>query len=363
MITHRDHNDAVSDLRIALPGRASTHTSASRPPGLQIRASRCGALASRLRGRRACRAILTRPPLQECNKPVNGYNKPVDLQNSIASAQSNDFFPIQSIRPYPGYSSVNAKVRPMHSADDDNTHIQHISAEPGSTVYAVLHGDMHIRNGVPLYRFEKFNPQSLAIDVDRARNQPSRLLRAESRVVDFSGRDSELRQLKQWRDGADVGLSALLLSGPAGQGKSRLSDHFASLSIKENWTAWTAHHVSDPTPDTIIVPGSPGRDLLLVVDYADKWPIDDLQLLIQNPVLMRPNRVRIILIARSANIWWRALKHRIAAKMNVAVADPIQLGPVAEASADRAVLYRLARLAFSHGLGLRDPPPPSRCPN
>jgi hypothetical protein len=71
-----------------------------------------------------------------------------------------------------------------------------IDADPGSSVYAVLLGDMHIRNGYPVYQVMPYPLDALPLPGGKARQQPSRLLAADSRVVPFSGRIGELDQLE-----------------------------------------------------------------------------------------------------------------------------------------------------------------------
>jgi len=222
---------------------------------------------------------------------------------------------------------------------------QEIHAEPGSAVYAVLHGDMHIRNGHPVYRFEPFPPRGCPIDAERVRQQPSRLLDAESRVVAFRGRDAELARLAAWRDDPAAGVSVLLVHGPGGQGKSRLAARFALDSAEQGWTVWACHHASDPTVRTVIALGDTGEALLTIVEYAERWPADDMQLFLQNPLLRRPRRARVLLVARPAESWWLALRHRLA-KAGVAVGGTLALEPLAPTPAERHEVFDAARDRF-----------------
>ena len=222
---------------------------------------------------------------------------------------------------------------------------QEIHAEPGSAVYAVLHGDMHIRNGHPVYRFEPFPPRGRPIDAERVRQQPSRLLDAESRVVAFRGRDAELARLAAWRDDPAAGVSVLLVHGPGGQGKSRLAARFALDSAEQGWTVWACHHASDPTVRTVIALGDTGEALLTIVEYAERWPADDMQLFLQNPLLRRPRRARVLLVARPAESWWLALRHRLT-KAGVAVGGTLALEPLAPTPAERHEVFDAARDRF-----------------
>ncbi|WP_158846349.1 tetratricopeptide repeat protein [Saccharothrix deserti] len=114
---------------------------------------------------------------------------------------------------------------------------------------------------------------------------PGELLDPRHEVVPFHGRVDELAALARWR-GGDGMLSALLLHGPAGVGKTRLARHFAA--------------------------GSTVR----VVDDADLIPWRDLHHLLQQPT----GRTRVLLVARSTGWWWSALRQR-AADLDYTAAD------------------------------------------
>lgn len=228
---------------------------------------------------------------------------------------------------------------------------QRIFAESGSSVYAVLHGDMHIRGGHPVYRFELFPLVPRSVDGVRARRQPSRLLAAESRVVPFTGRSGELSQLAAWRDDPAPGVSVLLVHGPGGQGKTRLAGEFAVESAEQGWTAWAGHHVSDPTAQLVVAPGETGSALVVVVEYAERWPADDLQLLLQNPLLRRPQRARVMLVSRPAEGWWPALRHRLG-KAGITVGGTVGLQPLAETDVERRQVFEVARDQFATVFGV-----------
>lgn len=150
----------------------------------------------------------------------------------------------------------------------------------------------------PVYRLEPFPASPKPVSRDQAARQPCTLLAAESQVVGFAGRAGELSELAQWRDEPAPGVSVMLVHGPGGQGKTRLAAKFAADSLAGGWTVWAAHHLSDPTGATAVAPGDSGQSLLVIVEYAERWPADDLQLLMQNPVLRRPSRSRVLLVTR-----------------------------------------------------------------
>lgn len=77
------------------------------------------------------------------------------------------------------------------------------------------------------------------------------------------------------------------MHGPGGQGKTRLAAQFAQHCAELGWTvAQAAHRSYDTTPtaalDTARLTDSTG--LLLIVDYAERWPTSDLLALAQDPL-------------------------------------------------------------------------------
>src|SRR5690348_16517323 len=109
---------------------------------------------------------------------------------------------------------------------------------------------------------------------------PSRLLAARYQVVDFHGRDSELASLGAWRDNAAPAVAVRLVHGPGGQGKTRLAARFTQASRQAGWLVCTARHSStlgtSGGPGAEPGPGPGARGLLVVIDYAERWPTTDL---------------------------------------------------------------------------------------
>jgi len=252
--------------------------------------------------------------------------------------------------PTPRTAPPVGELRNQPSELPEDPYQKLIFAAPGSSVYAVLHGDLHVRNGHPVYQVMPFPLEGRPVSPERARQQPSRLLAADSGVVVFSGRADELAELAAWRDAPELGMSVMLVHAPGGQGKTRLAARFAADSVDRRWTAWAARHLSDPVGQHVVAPGDPGRALLLVVDYADRWPVDDLQLLLSNPLLRRPERSRVLLLARPASSWWPALRHRLD-KAGMAVGPTMALPPLAGTVPERRDAFTVARDAFAAALG------------
>ncbi|KAB2342160.1 SAV_2336 N-terminal domain-related protein [Actinomadura rudentiformis] len=114
---------------------------------------------------------------------------------------------------------------------------------------------------------------------------PSTLLRPERQVVPFRGRERELAELTRWCL-SPPDRSHAVLSGPRGQGKTRLALHLADLLAEEGWVT---EYVTDAA-DSITI-GSAGPLLVIVErDDGSDWPIDI------RPAM--PARTRILYLTR-----------------------------------------------------------------
>ncbi|MFD6936931.1 trypsin-like peptidase domain-containing protein [Streptomyces goshikiensis] len=142
--------------------------------------------------------------------------------------------------------------------------------------------------------------------VDRNFRSPAALLRADTEAVAFHGRDTELADLHAWCESGPPSISVRVMTGPGGQGKTRLARH---LTDTLGWRGWVTGHLrsdltDDPTPD-----GTPpdfttlntALPLLLVVDYAETRP-RLLRRLVTHLCRSR-HRVRLLLLARSDGEW------------------------------------------------------------
>ena len=233
--------------------------------------------------------------------------------------------------------------------------------EAGGVVYAVQHGDqfVYVYEGPTPYQVAvlrldpKPPPQEL---VDRA---PSWLLAARYEVVAFAGRTRELGDLRSWRDTPGSEASVLLVHGPGGQGKTRLAAQFAQESAAAGWTVAAALHRSDPassakTGGTREELRVDGHGLLLVVDYAERWPGGDLLALITSHQRAAGGRVRVLLLARPAGTWWHDLAYRLT-RAGITDADQLLLTALAARPQERAGLFTEAAAAFAPYLGMSDP--------
>jgi hypothetical protein len=200
--------------------------------------------------------------------------------------------------------------------DGQPSYIVQIVTANGGFAYGVIHGDLHIfGDRSPVYVLENWRPPKPPEDPSHLRRQPSRMLNARYGLVDFTGRADDVERLTQWLyDGPR--LAAKWLYGPGGQGKTRLAHQVAAQAAATGWKVVTATHtagvvIAPPgsqdlrlTPaearSGILPDGAAG--LLLIVDYADRWPLAHLTWLFSNSLLHQVGvRTRILLIARTAD--------------------------------------------------------------
>ncbi|WP_169811247.1 tetratricopeptide repeat protein [Nocardia anaemiae] len=140
-------------------------------------------------------------------------------------------------------------------------------------------------------------------------------------------------------------------------GKTRLAMQFAHDSQVAGWAVAVAHHHSEPTHASSAVPvTAPG--LLLIVDYAERWPRDDLESLLRDFVATQPISptdaplpVRVLLLARPSGLWWRALANPLT-KLDFAL-DEHRLTHTGVT--DRRAMFEAARDRFAELLGVADP--------
>ncbi|MCL7382484.1 tetratricopeptide repeat protein [Streptomyces sp. 35G-GA-8] len=232
---------------------------------------------------------------------------------------------------------------------------QTVRAE-GGFAYGVIGADIHVfGDGIPLYVLENWRPPPQT-DPQWLQELPSRMLNARYAVVGFTGRESELTDLCHWRDNGPR-LSARWLHGPGGQGKTRLADQFAAQCGAVGWKVVTATH----GPGTVLPP--PGsqdlrldgaRGLLLVVDYADRWPLTHLTWLLSNALLHRADvRTRILLLARTLDAW-PAVRAGLANHQAGASAQFLEPLPSREAG-PRAEMFHAACASFAARYSLTAP--------
>lgn len=178
---------------------------------------------------------------------------------------------------------------------------------------------------------------------------PSMLLRAEYGVVPFAGRGQEMTRLTAWLHETDQ-LAVQLLTGPGGQGKTRLADELVRQARGHDWAAgFVAERVASPVLTRI---GAVRAPLLLVVDYAEGRTEQLCE--IATALAARPpghGRARILMLARSAGIWQRLLQPADD-RVTLMFAE-LRAHPLASlvAPGDRAAEFERALVAFAAQLG------------
>ncbi|GHJ47565.1 hypothetical protein Cs7R123_49070 [Catellatospora sp. TT07R-123] len=228
-------------------------------------------------------------------------------------------------------------------------------------IFAVQDGDAHVfrYDGEPCFRVEPFARHRTEL----AEQSPSWLLSAHNEVVAFQGRAADLAQLARWRD-APGAARVRLLHAVGGQGKTRLAMRFAELSRRRGWTVLTVHHHGEAAAgvlaDQAVAVG--GTGLLLVVDYADRWPATDLAAMVRAHLGAARLPVRLLLLARSHTGWWESIAPRL--PDGVAV-DTAPVAALSRSPAERERLFAAAWRAFARirAPGLAPPPAPvPACP-
>lgn len=117
-------------------------------------------------------------------------------------------------------------------------------ASGSSMIYQAL-GDQTIYEQNPPFYLRQVPLSAPVVEPKHLGPRPSRMLRTYFEVVPFSGRETELSQLKKWRDTAVAETAVHLIHGPGGQGKTRLAIHLARLWAAEGWTALQAYSLND----------------------------------------------------------------------------------------------------------------------
>ncbi len=142
-------------------------------------------------------------------------------------------------------------------------------------------------------------------------DSPAGLLRAERSIVPFHGRDRESGELEVWCD-HQRRLAVRLLTGDGGMGKTRLLIEIAKLRQEAGWLAgFLTQDEADRAPteawDALIARGKP---LFLVIDYAEtrrNLLVPIIRGMLESRALTRGPKVRLVLLARKDQDWWRHL--------------------------------------------------------
>ncbi|MFD7777668.1 trypsin-like peptidase domain-containing protein [Streptomyces sp. NPDC059753] len=127
---------------------------------------------------------------------------------------------------------------------------------------------------------------------------PTMLLRADTEVVSFHGREDTLADLEQWCLADSDGVTAVrVITAPGGQGKTRLARQVMARLRNRGWVAGQVRH----KPRGLDALRTVQHPLLLVVDYAETRPELVRELREQTEEARHP--VRLLLLARSLGSW------------------------------------------------------------
>ena len=181
---------------------------------------------------------------------------------------------------------------------------------------------------------------------------PAALLTARHELVEFTGREQDLQQLAGWLASAPR-RAARLVTAPGGQGKTRFALHSARAAAMSGWRVLVARHRSDgaliphEATELVPVPGEP-VGTLIVVDYADRWPSEDLLHLFERPE-SDTGVVRSLLLGRSPAFWGS-----VAGILKNAGVTPSHhaLGAGSGHQAGRDQMYVVAIARFARHLGV-----------
>jgi len=181
---------------------------------------------------------------------------------------------------------------------------------------------------------------------------PSMLLRAEHGVVPFVGRDADLGGLAEWARSPGR-LSAYLITGPAGQGKTRLADSFAGRLRPDGWVTGVLSERADP--GRLADVARLGQPLLLVVDYAEgraKQLAALAAAVVARGAATAP--VRLLLVGRSAGDWLAEVRRAaddVVSALFLAVHHH-RLGSLVPSPGDRHAEFARSLESFGAYLGL-----------
>lgn len=179
---------------------------------------------------------------------------------------------------------------------------------------------------------------------------PSALLRSDYEIVPFAGRATELEQLTEWCL-QDKRVAVALVTGPGGQGKTRLARQLRHRLSGQGWAAGFLR--DDVHPGGVREMTERGPSCLLILDYAETRARQVAAIGSAVAGAAR-NPVRILLLARAAGDWWTKLyddtdDDQLAALLDNAAM--IELGPVSHTTADRVASFESAYREFAARLG------------
>lgn len=190
----------------------------------------------------------------------------------------------------------------------------------------------------------------------------SQLLRAEEALLPFDpGREGDVQKLGEWTNDPTLPLTIRLITGPGGQGKTRLAIHLCEQMRTSGWCAGFLDSNLDPSGLKSLWAElrSLGQPILIVVDYAETRQAAFLALLkmaLKNS-LIQP--VRMLLLARDSGEWWDNLPSRDsdceALLIGSATTGPFPLAALYTTQQQRQSAFNKALRAFANVLDVSTP--------
>jgi tetratricopeptide (TPR) repeat protein/glycosyltransferase involved in cell wall biosynthesis len=190
----------------------------------------------------------------------------------------------------------------------------------------------------------------------------SQLLRAEKALLPFDEvRQPDVDVLNNWLDDEKWPQSIRLITGPGGQGKTRLARELCNKRIESGWIAGFLD--SSLAPNKMAASWQTlhnlNKPLLIVIDYVETRQTAFLDLLkasIQKP---SAQAVRMLLLARDGGEWWENLSSKDpqceGLLSGYATTGPFQLPSLYTAEQDRKEAYKTAIQTFAQTLDVKPP--------
>jgi CHAT domain len=163
------------------------------------------------------------------------------------------------------------------------------------------------------------------------------LLNARHEVVPFYGRVDLLEDMWGWCEGGD-NIGVRLVHAAGGMGKTRFAIELCRRMRRRGWRAGFLKE-----SDGLGALMQSERPVLAVLDYAESRPL--LGDMLARVAGHDSNKLRLLLLARNADAWWRDLGQRDGLVGDLLKQEePLELVPVTE---DKGAIFNAAVMAFA----------------
>ncbi|MFD5622220.1 trypsin-like peptidase domain-containing protein [Streptomyces yangpuensis] len=189
---------------------------------------------------------------------------------------------------------------------------------------------------------EAVEPSAVLEPAARLRDplSPTMLLRADAEAVRFRGREEELQELGDWCEKHTAPFAVRVVTGPGGQGKSRLARRLSDLLRDKGWVTGHLRGELRDLDQGQLDSLETAFPFLLVIDYADARPM--LVRRIIDRLRSCRHRTRVLLLARADGLWrtdglTASHADEILARAPLSPLEP--LAPEGGPAEDRVALY------------------------